>query len=135
MNHVDLKCARWIIPLVEPARRREAVEKTRRRITRLEFDAVAFTGLSGSVIAGAVVSAMDKYLYCVRKSAENRHSEYQVEGPSTGLRYVVIDDFISTGETIKRIIELVGAHTDGQATCVGGVSLARRCVAPGCAGG
>ena len=120
MNHVDLKCACWIIPLVDPAKRRTVLERTRVRIAGLgAFDAIAFTGLSGSVIAGAISIAMDKYLYCVRKSTENRHSDYAVEGPATGLRYVIIDDFISTGATIKRVIEMVGAHTDGQAVCAG----------------
>lgn len=119
MNHIDLRCASWIVPLVDPARRRDAVSQTRHRISQLKFDAVAFTGLSGSVIAGAVASEMDKYLYCVRKSEENRHSGYQVEGPMTGLRYIVIDDFISTGATIKRVIELVAAHTYDKAVCAG----------------
>jgi len=120
MNHVDLKCAKWIAPLIEPAQRRKAVELIRRRILDLPpFEAIAFTGLSGSVLAGAVALEMDKYLYCVRKSNESRHSEYQVEGPSTGLRYIILDDFICTGSTVDRIIELVNAHTEGKAECVG----------------
>lgn len=118
--NIDLRCATWIIPLVDPARRRKAVTETIRRIIELgNFDAIAFTGLSGSVVAGAVALTMDKYLYCVRKSEENRHSEYQVEGPATGLRYVIIDDFISSGSTICRIRELVSAHTDNTAVLVG----------------
>lgn len=117
---VELKCAKWIEPLVDPALRRKAVADTCRRVLDLPaFDAIAFTGLSGSVVAGAVALTMDKYLYCVRKSEENRHSEYQVEGPSTGLRYIIIDDFICTGSTVKRIIDLVGAHTENKAVCVG----------------
>lgn len=119
-GHVELKCAKWIEPLIDPANRRAAVEATCRRMLDFPaFDAIAFTGLSGSVVAGAVAMTMDKYLYCVRKSDENRHSTYQVEGPLTGLRYVIIDDFICTGSTIERITELVHAHTEGKAECVG----------------
>lgn len=119
-GHIKLRCATWIKPLVDPVKRRDAVIRTRTRLCDLPpFDAIAFTGLSGSVIAGAVALAMDKYLYCVRKNGESRHSEYQVEGPSTGLRYAIIDDFISTGATIERIIEMVSAHTNGTAVCVG----------------
>jgi orotate phosphoribosyltransferase len=120
MNHVDLKCANWIKPLVDPAKRRTVLKRTRVRIADLgAFDAIAFTGLSGSIIAGAVALSMDKYLYCVRKSNESRHSDHVVEGPATGLRYVILDDFISTGATIERIIEMVSAHTEGKAECVG----------------
>lgn len=119
-GHVEFKCASWIRPLVDPAKRRQAVARTRVRLSELpEFDAIAFTGLSGSVIAGAVASAMDKYLYCVRKEGESKHSAYVVEGPETGLRYIIIDDFISSGSTVRRVMEKVAAHTDNQAKCVG----------------
>lgn len=119
-SHVELRCASWLRSMVDPAERRKVVELTRVRLCDLPaFDAIAFTGLSGSVIAGAVALAMDKYLYCVRKSKENRHSDYVVEGPSTGLRYIILDDFISTGSTIRRIVEMVQAHTDNSAKCVG----------------
>lgn len=119
-SHIDLRCALWLRSMVDPAERRRAVERTRHRLCELPpFDAIAFTGLSGSVIAGAVGLAMDKYLYCVRKDGENRHSGYQCEGPGTGLRYVIIDDFISTGSTLRRIRNMVSAHTDNAAQCVG----------------
>lgn len=119
-KHIELRCATWIRPLVDPVKRRDAVARTRVRLCDLgPFDAIAFTGLSGSVIAGAVALAMDKYLYCVRKSEENRHSDHVVEGPYTGLRYVIIDDFISTGSTIRRIRDMVATHTDNAAVLVG----------------
>lgn len=119
-SHVELRCASWLRSMVDPAERRKAVERTRVRLCDLPaFDAIAFTGLSGSVIAGAVGLAMNKYLYCVRKDGESRHSGYQCEGPGTGLRYVIIDDFISTGSTLRRIVEMVQAHTDNSAKCVG----------------
>lgn len=119
-KHVELKCAKWITPLVDPALRRKAVADTCRRVLDLPaFDAIAFTGLSGSVVAGAVALTMDKYLYCVRKKNESKHSDHEVEGPSTGLRYIIIDDFISSGATVQRIMEMVRIHTDGAAVCVG----------------
>ena len=69
-----------------------------------EFDAIAFTGASGSAMAYPVSMLADIPLIYVRKDDERCHGD-SIEGtPINVSKYAIIDDFISTGTTVKRII-------------------------------
>lgn len=120
INHetVKIRSAHWLHPILSPGGLSSEVYKAADKLSVLNFDAIAFTGLSGAVLASAVAMRMNKLLYCVRKSGENRHSDYDVEGPLGALRYVIIDDLIQTGGTIRRIISQVRNH-DNKAKLVG----------------
>ncbi len=65
------------------------------------FDSIAFTGLSGTLIAPLLAIQTNKKLLAVRK--ENSHSTLIVEGDWHAKRYIIVDDLISKGDTIKRI--------------------------------
>lgn len=88
----------------------------------LEFDAVAFSGMSGALVGPIVAMRTKTYPIFVRKSmkAEAHHSGRRVEGAfGTPLRYIIVDDFVSSGKTIRRIVQEVGKVSG--ATCVGAV--------------
>lgn len=70
-----------------------------------EFDAIAFRGMSGATIAPSVALALNKSLIMVRKPKDGSHSDMRVEGDRTARTYVIIDDFQSTGETVRAIVE------------------------------
>lgn len=69
-----------------------------------DFESIAFRGMSGAVLASPIALALDKTLILVRKG-ENTHSQYAVEGDLSGQKYIIVDDFISTGETVRTIIK------------------------------
>lgn len=118
-EHVEIRSASWLHPILCPGGLKLEVASAARALKKIEFDAIAFTGLSGAVLASAVALKMDKLLYCVRKVGENRHSDYDVEGPLGKLRYIIIDDLIQSGATLRRIISQVRKHSDNQAVLAG----------------
>ena len=76
----------------------------------VKFDAIACRGVSGLMIAAPVALLLDKPLIVVRKSIEGSHSSFMVEGYlPRRLRYIIIDDFVETGDTIRQIIEEISA--------------------------
>lgn len=115
--------ANWVKPLLDPVARKKfvaySIERIRDKFPSLK--ALAFTGLSGSIIAGPVALELELPLYAVRKSNESRHSERVVEGLefNHSQDYLIIDDFVNTGTTIRRIAEMIHQHTGGAALCIG----------------
>jgi orotate phosphoribosyltransferase-like protein len=96
-----------------------------------EFDAIAVRGMSGSLVGPQIAMNLDKQLIIVRK--DSSHSQYKVEGGFTSnTRYVILDDFISTGETVKSIIKEIDdtiKHYENcniHATCVG-LAMYKQC--------
>lgn len=88
-----------------------------------EFDTIAFSGNSGALLGPLVAIRLKKNMLLVRKE-ENSHSTYMCEG-TLNSRYVIADDLISTGSTVRRIqrqlFEDEIARDDGGAhsVCVG----------------
>ena len=86
------------------------------------FDSLAFRGLSGAIIAPPVAIALKKNLILVRKPEEETHSDYLVEGNSSSKKYIIIDDFVSSGKTARAIIEAIATFAP-QAKCLGALSV------------
>ena len=84
---------------------------------RSEFDAIAFTGLSGALAAIPLAHALDIPMIAVRKSREVNHSGRGVEGCSSAKRYVIIDECIASGSTVARIQRAIWQFS--QAECIG----------------
>jgi adenine/guanine phosphoribosyltransferase-like PRPP-binding protein len=82
------------------------------------FDAIAFRGISGAIIAPVVAYLMGKKLIAVRKEAGS-HSDYMVEGPTSAMRYVIVDDCRSSGKTADKIIEDIDQHLASEHRCIG----------------
>jgi orotate phosphoribosyltransferase len=71
---------------------------------RKKFDAIAFSGNSGAGICYPL-SYMYKWpIICVRK--EELSHGCDIEGTRAEIKkYVIVDDFINSGNTVKRIID------------------------------
>lgn len=76
-------------------------------LSKIDFDAIAFCGMSGALIAPVLAHKMGKELLMVRKNAGNdgSHSAKFVEGyVRANQKVVIIDDLISTGATLQNIV-------------------------------
>lgn len=73
---------------------------------KIPFDAIAFTGTSGAAAAYAVSYELKIPLICVRKK-DNNHCGLPIEGAVTAKSYIILDDFIDQGKTIKKIISTI----------------------------
>jgi adenine/guanine phosphoribosyltransferase-like PRPP-binding protein len=82
-----------------------------------QFDAIAFRGMSGALVAPSLALRLNKTLLMVRKDKET-HSYYQVEGDWAARRYVIVDDLIDSGETVATIFEQIRGFAS-EAICIG----------------
>lgn len=82
---------------------RRAVRAIREQ--NLDFDSIVCTGISGIIAAPTIAERLKKRLVIVRKD-ETSHGE-QVESIGQINKYLIIDDFIETGETLNRIMEIL----------------------------
>jgi hypothetical protein len=85
----------------------------------VQFDAVAFRGTSGLLVAPSVAMALNKSMILVRKyNTEDSHSFCRVEGETDAATYVIIDDFIRSGSTVRAIAQEI-ASAGIKSECVG----------------
>jgi len=69
------------------------------------FTGMVFCGQSGAALAYPLSARLHIPLICVRKKGENSHG-FDIEGPQANVRrYIILDDFIETGKTIKALIK------------------------------
>lgn len=84
---------------------------------------VVVSGLSGILIGVPVADATNKNFAIVRKYGETCHG-LAIEGQITG-DYVIVDDFIASGSTVRHILERVKAR-DPNSNCLGILLYASR---------
>lgn len=84
-----------------------------------QFDSIAFRGISGALIAPVLAMRLNKNLIAVRKSTSGCHSCHTVEGYHGSKRYIIVDDFISSGETVESIISNIREFANEDSQCVG----------------
>lgn len=72
----------------------------------LDFDSIVCCGISGLLVAPQVCEILNKNLIIIRKKNVKSYSSFVVEGvcPST---YVVLDDLVCSGGTIKYIKKIM----------------------------
>lgn len=85
------------------------------------FDTIAFCGVSGAAMAFVLAHEMRIPLLCVRKRGENSHFDdgdrRHLEGNTGVKKYLIVDDFISSGRTVNYIMDTI--HQDiPNAECV-----------------
>jgi orotate phosphoribosyltransferase len=75
-------------------------------VKKYDFQSFAFRGISGALIAPLLAHKTEKTLIVVRKPKpdESSHSSFPVEGDLNTQRYVIVDDFQSSGTTVNAII-------------------------------
>jgi adenine/guanine phosphoribosyltransferase-like PRPP-binding protein len=92
------------------------------------FDAIAFTGTSGSAVAYPLSYKLKIPLICIRKGRNSHYGE-KYEGVCNIKKYIIVDDLVNTGNTIKKIqreikyqspeakLIAVFLYADGRSTC------------------
>lgn len=116
MKHTD-----YLGQLLNPTSLKEAIKDAVEALKDIDFDSFAVTGYSGTVFGGALALKMGKGLFLVRKTTENCHSSYSVEGDDRYKRYIFLDDLISSGDTLRTVVkemcisfshvEFIGSYT------------------------
>jgi hypothetical protein len=72
----------------------------------IKIDAIAYTGSSGAAIAFPLAIAYDLPIIYVRKKGEQSHGgEVECNYTDEIETYMVVDDFISSGRTVGRVME------------------------------
>jgi len=71
-----------------------------RKISK-DFDSIVCCGVSGLMVVPQIAEIINKNILVVRKD-ERRYSNFTTEGVAP-FRYVIIDDLICSGSTIKHI--------------------------------
>src|SRR5258706_474101 len=89
----------------------KAVKKIRAIKRKHPFDAIAFTGSSGAALAFPLSYLLKLPLIHVRKG-KSHYGGGQIEGTISSKRYLIIDDFIETGASIRRVIKAVNSELD-----------------------
>lgn len=82
-----------------------------------QFDSIVCSGISGLLVAPQISELLNKYLVVIRKKNEKCYSEFPMEGV-TPFRYVIVDDLICSGSTIKHIKNTIYEDSP-RARCVG----------------
>lgn len=97
----------------------KADNKFTKLIKKEQIQAIAFSGSSGAALAFPLALKHELPVIYVRKAGEKSHG-YNVEfnGTGSGLRYIIVDDFIDTGSTVERIYKKVQKE-DKAMVCAG----------------
>lgn len=82
-----------------------------------QFDSIACCGTSGLMVVPQIAELLDKHIVIARKDEEKRYSEFRTEGVPP-FRYVIIDDLICSGATVRHIQKLIREDYP-RARCVG----------------
>lgn len=96
---------------------REIIQKAVAALKPFNIDTIVCRGFSGAVVAPVVAYELGVNWALVRKERDSTHSPRLIEGSVDG-KYIILDDFISTGETVNKIIWDV-AHYHPHAECLG----------------
>lgn len=93
------------------------VEKLRKK---LKFDTIAFRGSSGAAMAFPVACRLRLKLAHVHKTKSHAYRQGDVEGTDEARRFLIIDDFVESGSTLKKIVQSMDrAYGLKNALCVG----------------
>jgi adenine/guanine phosphoribosyltransferase-like PRPP-binding protein len=98
-----LACSSHMYRFMHPTILRIYINLAKKALAAYDFDSIAFRGMSGALIAPSVALALNKQLLMVRKPHDDSHSTMKVEGYRSTKRYVILDDFVSSGATANTI--------------------------------
>lgn len=103
----------YLRDVMDWSKRKDIINVTVRRLRYYKnkklFDTVVLRGLSGLMIGPEVCSRLNVPMIVVRKS-DMTHGNRNLEVSKyteDGFRYLILDDFICTGTTVKEIVSAV----------------------------
>jgi len=101
---IPVRSCSHLWPILDIKQRKEVVSDCLKCLAahKDNFDAIAVSGYSMSLIGSIIAHKMNKGLIIVRKDEDERASNFEVEGTVCD-RYIIIDDLICSGETLRRI--------------------------------
>jgi adenine/guanine phosphoribosyltransferase-like PRPP-binding protein len=77
---------------------------------KYKIEAIAFTGHSGAAVAYPLSYKLKIPIVCIRKGSSH-YGSGRYEGIEDVERYIIVDDFIETGATIRRIKKQVKTYS------------------------
>jgi orotate phosphoribosyltransferase len=90
---------------------------------KIRFTHIAVSGLSGMLAATELASLMGKQVMIVRKRI-TKHSDFRVEFCGEVKGYIIVDDLISTGATVRRMKKYIDNEKEKvQTTVMGNAEL------------
>lgn len=91
--------------VLSSALRQKAIRKAIKtlRDSKLKFDSIVCTGISGMLVAPQVAARLGVPLVIVRKDENNHGDDVEFAMGEMPLRYVIVDDFVESGKTIARV--------------------------------
>lgn len=105
----------YLHKIYEPNRFKKTVDDTIKTVIALnkekKINAIAFTGTSGAALAYPVSYATGIPLLCVRKSTKDNHYREKLEGYTRPKNYIIIDDCVCTGTTIKKMVKAISSYS------------------------
>lgn len=108
------EAAQWLRDAVTKDGVATIVKAATRTLKSIEFDTIVFRGMSGALIAPIIAHKMGKEIVMLRKPDAATHSGYKYEGFIDVKRYVIIDDFVSSGDTVATIINRMRSAGDSK---------------------
>lgn len=75
--------------------------------SKIDFDTIAVTGISGITVGLPASLRLNKQITIIRKEGEKNHSWHKYEGLYGEFRYIIVDDGIGSGNTVKSIGEVL----------------------------
>ena len=86
------------------------------------FDSIVCCGTSGLLVAPQIAEILDKHIVVVRKGIwtegfeQKCYSDFVVEGVVPN-RYIIVDDFICTGNTVRYIMDSISEDSPSSRCC------------------
>lgn len=129
-RNIQTDYLRWFL---SPDKLQASIDASVRILRKYEFDAIAFCGMSGALIAPAIALEMNKEMLMVRKKRysdngvvrNDHHSCYRVEGDMNARNFVIVDDFIASGETVLHILAQIKDNLFNPCNCLGVLEVNR----------
>jgi orotate phosphoribosyltransferase len=109
-SHKPIILSDYLSFALNPERAAERLTKSIKTLQKsnVEFDAIAFTGVSGGLTAPVIAFLLKKPLIVVRKNTDmSKHSPYIIEGDVAATSFIIVDDFMCTGKTRDKIISSI----------------------------
>lgn len=127
MSNIEVPAYSHLTFITDPRTLPIIIDKTTEAITdrrwAQEAEAIVFSGYSGAMVGGAVCAATGQYPVIVRKANDEggdhgRDHGDKIEGAGGTYSYIILDDFIASGRTMRRIYEEMKTYRP-DARCVG----------------